>query len=158
MQIVAARSENNVIGKGIEIPWKVKGEQKLFKEITLGGTLVMGRITFESIGRPLPDRTTVIVTRKQDFEVENCHVVHSIDAAIEIAKEIGKPIFVVGGGELYRQCLPDADLVHITTIKTIVDGDVYFPDFPNHNYRLVKEQHYSSNIDYVYQVYQKISQ
>jgi dihydrofolate reductase len=156
MQIVAARSENNIIGKGIEIPWKVKGEQKLFKEITLGGTLVMGRVTFQSIGRPLPGRTTIIVTRNEEFKVENCHTVHSIDAAITAAKDIGKPIYIVGGGELYRQCLPDADMVHLTTIKTCVDGDIFFPEFPTHDFELVKETLYSSNIDYVYQVFQRI--
>jgi len=157
MQIVAARSENNVIGKGIEIPWKVKGEQKLFREITLGGTLIMGRVTFDSIGRPLPGRTTIIVTRNQQFNVENCYTVHSIDAAISMAKDLGKPIFIVGGGELYRQCLPDADMVHLTTIKNHVEGDVFFPTFPNDNFELVKEQHYSSNMDYVYQVFKRIS-
>ena len=155
IHIVAARSQNNVIGRGIEIPWRVKGEQKLFKEITMGGTLIMGRITFDSIGRPLPGRTSIIVTRNMKYKQEGCQIARSIDEAISIAEDLAKPIYIIGGGELYKQCLDKADFVHLTTIKTSVEGDVFFPDFPNEDFHLVEEREFSSNLDYVYQKFQR---
>lgn len=116
----------------------------------------MGRVTFESIGQPLPGRSTIIVTRKKEFNHDGCQIVHSIDEALLLAKQIDKPIYIVGGGELYRQCLPLADQVHLTTIDTEVEGDVFFPDFPDENFELIQEKVYKSNIDYTYQVYQRV--
>ncbi len=150
--LVAAQSENRVIGRGNEIPWKVKGEQKLFKDITMGGTLVMGRKTFDSIGRPLPGRTSIIVTRDRSLTIDNCLVTHSLEAALEQAHEIGKPIFVVGGGEIYQQALEQADEIHLTTIHTSVEGDVYFPELPE-NFTLSEEKQFESNINYTYRRY-----
>lgn len=153
--LVAARSLNDVIGNGMDIPWKVKGEQKLFREITTGGVLVMGRKTFDSIGRPLPGRDTIIVTRNADYHVEGCHTAASLDAALSLARTLDKPIYIVGGGEIYRQALPLADGVHLTTIETRVDGNVYFPPFPTDDFHLVRETHFESNIDYVYQYFER---
>lgn len=156
IHIVAARSLNNVIGRGSDIPWKVKGEQRLFKEITMGGTLIMGRVTFDAIGRPLPGRATIIVTRKEDYEQDGCQVAHSIDEALLQAKDIDKPTYIVGGGDLYRQCLPLVNRVHLTTIDTEVEGDVFFPEFPTQDFKLIQEKAYASNIDYIYQIYQRV--
>lgn len=153
--IVVARSKNNVIGTGNEIPWRVKGEQKLFKQITLGGVLIMGRKTFESIGRPLPGRETIIVTRNSAYDAQGCHIAGTLDTALAMAAAMNKPIFIVGGGEIYRQALPMADAVHISTIDTTVEGDVTFPEFPTSDFRLVDEQRFESNIDYVYQYYER---
>jgi len=155
LTIVAARSLNNVIGNGPAIPWRVKGEQKLFREITMHGTLIMGRKTFESIGRPLPGRTTIIVTRRPDYRQDGCLVAASIDGAIGRAMEEKKPVFIAGGGEIYEQSLPLADGVHLSTIQRRVDGDVYFPDFPTDNFKLIHEQLFESNINYVYQYYER---
>lgn len=168
--IVVARSLNHVIGRSVidrnvsgrnvsgqhgEIPWRVKGEQKLFKHITMGGVLIMGRKTWESIGRPLPGRETVIVTRNADYRIESCHIALSLAAALEVAADMNRPVFVVGGGEIYRQALPIVDGVHISTIDTTVDGDVLFPTFPTSDFRLIKEEHFTSNINYVYQYYER---
>tara|TARA_E500000331_G_scaffold341001_2_gene372902 strand:- start:2587 stop:3069 length:483 start_codon:yes stop_codon:yes gene_type:complete len=153
--IVVARSLNGVIGNGSEIPWKVKGEQSLFKRITMGGTLVMGRKTFESIGRPLPGRTTIIISRNEHYRQDDCEVCPSIEAALQLGNEIEKPIFVAGGGEIYRLALPIVDTVHISTIQTKVTGDIYFPDFPTRDFELAEEREYESNINYVYQRYEK---
>lgn len=147
--IIAAQSENQVIGRGTEIPWKVKGEQKLFKKITMGGTLVMGRKTFDAIGRPLPGRITIVISRDTLFERQGCEVAGSLDAALDRAQGLGRPVFIAGGGEIYRQSIARADALHLTTIHTRVDGDVFFPDVPP-AFRLVREQRYSSNIDYTY--------
>ncbi len=153
--IVVARSLNGVIGNGSKIPWKVKEEQSLFKQITMGGTLVMGRKTFESIGRPLPGRETIIVSRNKNYDQDGCNVCPSIEAALQLGDEINKPIFVAGGGEIYRLTLPIVDTVHITTIQTEVTGDVYFPDFPTPDFDLAEEREYESNVNYVYQRYEK---
>ena len=150
--LVAAQAENRVIGHGPDIPWKVKGEQALFKEITMGGTLIMGRKTFDTIGRPLPGRETVIVTRNPDLEIENCHIATSLESALATAKELGRPVFVAGGGELYQQALPLADEIHLTTIHTTVEGDVFFPEVPE-QFEIVAEKQFNSNINYTYRHY-----
>jgi len=155
--IVVARSLNNVIGKDDGIPWRVKGEQKLFREITMGGVLVMGRKTFESIGRPLPGRDTIIVSRTPGYSHEGCTTAATLDAALDAATKTGKDVFIVGGGEIYRQALERVDGVHISTIGQEVDGDVFFPDFPVEGFRLVREKHYRSNIDYTYQYFERVT-
>jgi dihydrofolate reductase (trimethoprim resistance protein) len=147
--LVAAQAENQVIGQGLEIPWRVKGEQALFKQITMGGTLIMGRKTYDSIGRPLPGRTTIVVTRNKLLQIDGVIVTHSLEAALEQAQAIDAPVFVVGGGDLYRQAMPVADELHLTTIHTEVDGDVYFPPVPD-SFEVVTEERFSSNIDYTY--------
>jgi len=149
--IVAARSRNHVIGRGSDIPWQVKGEQALFKKITDGGCLVMGRKTFESIGRPLPGRLTLIVTRQLDYRRDGCEVFDSIDTAMAFAASSARPVFVVGGGELYAAMIQDAHWVHLTTLDIDVSGDVYFPTFPMNHFDLVETTHFESNINYIYQ-------
>jgi len=152
--MVAAQSENQVIGRGLEIPWKVKGEQALFKKITINGTLIMGRKTFQSIGRPLPGRTTIVVSRDPDLAITGCETSTSLELAIARAAEINKPIFIAGGGELYRQALDIADEIHLTTIHTKVEGDVLFPAVPA-NFRLVEEKAFTSNINYTYRHFER---
>ena len=152
--MVAAQSENQVIGRGLEIPWKVKGEQALFKKITINGTLIMGRKTFQSIGRPLPGRTTIVVSRDPDLAITGCETSTSLELAIARAAEINKPIFIAGGGELYRQALDIADEIHLTTIHTKVEGDVLFPEVPA-NFRLVEEKAFTSNLNYTYRHFER---
>jgi len=152
--IVAAQSENQVIGRGLEIPWKVKGEQALFKQITLHGTLIMGRKTYQSIGRPLPGRTTIVVSRDPDLAITGCETSTSLALAIASAIALAKPIFIAGGGELYRQALVIADDIHLTTIHTKVEGDILFPDVPDH-FKLVEEKVFTSNINYTYRHFER---
>ncbi len=154
LALIAAQSENRIIGNGPDIPWKVKGEQALFKELTMDGTLIMGRKTFESIGRPLPGRTTIIVTRNPEYKVPDCETANSLEQAIEMAKALGKPTFVAGGGELYAQAISIADALHLTTIHTDVEGSVYFPEVPG-DFLLQQETLYESNIDYTYRYYER---
>ena len=152
--IVAAQAENQVIGRGLEIPWKVKGEQALFKQITINGTLIMGRKTYESIGRPLPGRTTIVVSRDSNLVIAGCETSISLELAITRASEIDKPIFIAGGGELYRQTIFVADEIHLTTIHTRVEGDILFPDVPD-NFKLVEEKAFTSNINYTYRHFER---
>ncbi|MCH8256701.1 MAG: dihydrofolate reductase [Proteobacteria bacterium] len=155
LKLVAARSLNNVIGNDSEIPWKARGEQKLFREITMHGVLIMGRKTFESIGRPLPGRVTVIVTRNTQYHQPGCEIAASLETAIDFASQHDKPVFVVGGGEIYGQALPVATGVHLTTIQCEVEGNIFFPPFPTDDFTLVEEKYYRSNIDYLYQYYER---
>jgi dihydrofolate reductase len=156
LNLIAARSLNNVIGNNSEIPWKAKGEQKLFKRITMDSTLIMGRKTFESIGRPLPGRSTIIISRNQDLVIPDCEVAGSLEKAIQSANLTNKPVFVTGGGEIYAQALPLATEVHLTTIQCEVDGNIFFPDFPVSEFKLLEEEMFNSNIDYLYQHFQRI--
>lgn len=156
IDLVVARAKNGVIGNGNDIPWKVKGEQRLFKSITDGGALIMGRKTHESIGRPLPGRLTIVITR-QDLRFEGCTTCDSLACAIEIAVQSGRSIFVVGGGEIYKQALPIASGVYVSTLDIPINGDVYFPPFPNDDFELQYERHIESNINYTHQYFSRIS-
>ncbi len=152
-EIIAARSLNNVIGNNDEIPWRARGEQKLFKDITMDSVLIMGRKTFESIGRPLPGRQTIIISRNADYQQAHCETASNLENALSLAANHHKAIFVAGGGQIYKQALPQASGVHLTTVQCTVDGNVFFPDFPTPDFRLVEEKQFESNINYHYQHY-----
>lgn len=153
--IVVARARNDVIGRGQTIPWRAKGEQKLFKRITDGGTLVMGRKTFDSIGRPLPGRETVIITRNADYSQPGCHIAHGFDEALSLADSLNRTVHIVGGGEIYRLALPVVDIVHLSTIQLDAEGDTFFPSFPTGDFTLVESEYFESNIDYLYEKYER---
>ena len=156
LNIIAARSLNNVIGNDLEIPWHAKGEQKLFKELTRDSVLIMGRKTYESIGRPLPGRFTIIVTRNAGYSQANCEIAANLEDAIKLAKAQDKPVFIAGGGQIYEQALPLASSVHLTTVQCEVEGNIHFPNFPTDQFTLIEEKSFQSNIDYVYQYFRRV--
>ena len=126
--LIAAASENNCIGKNGKIPWNLPNDFKHFREATKGKPVVMGRKTHESIGRVLPGRKNIIVTR-QDIKAEGCEVVHSVEEALEIVKNEPE-VCVIGGGEIYKQALPFANRIDLTRVHTIIEGgDAFFPEF-----------------------------
>ncbi len=153
--LIAARSLNNVIGRGLEIPWRVKGEQKLFKQITMGHTLVMGRKTFASIGRALPGRDTVVMTRHSNYHPDGCSVAASLEDALALAGKLSGDCFIAGGGQIYQQAISVADGIHLTTIHTEVQGDVHFPDFSGEGFVVIEETLYHANIDYTYRYFER---
>lgn len=124
--IVAAVAHNRVIGRDGDLPWHLPGDLRRFKELTMGGSLVMGRKTYESIGRPLPGRQTVVVTRQADWSTEGVETAGSLEEALETAVE--GDVFVVGGGEIYRRAMDVADALEITEVDGEPEGDVYFPE------------------------------
>lgn len=129
ISIIAAVSENGVIGKDGEIPWYLPSDLKHFKELTTGHHIIMGRKTYESIGKPLPDRTNVIVTRQQDYKTEGVEVVHSLDAALELVERSGNTqCFIIGGGEIFRQAMDKVNKIYLTRVHTKTEGDTYFPE------------------------------
>ena len=128
---VVAMAENRVIGKDGQMPWHIPGEQKIFKELTLGKALVLGRKTHESIGRVLPNRITIIVSRRKDYEVPGAYVVHDIDQAIDLARRLGKEDIVIGGGgELFTQTLPVTDKVYLSIVHAVFEGETLYPELP----------------------------
>ncbi len=132
MDMIAAISKNNQIGANNVLPWKIPEDLRYFKEMTLGHTLIMGRKTFESIGKVLPNRTHVILTRDHHFNPEGVLVVHSLEEALKFCKEQeaqGKKVFVAGGGEIYSLFLPYADKLYLTFVDKEIEGDTDFPDY-----------------------------
>ena len=125
--LIAAVGSNGVIGRDNDLPWRIREDLQHFKALTLGHTLVMGRKTYDSIGRPLPGRRTVVVTRQLDWSTEGVEVAHDLAIALKLAD--GNDIYVAGGGEIYRQALPYADRLELTEVGQSPDGDVTFPSF-----------------------------
>jgi dihydrofolate reductase len=123
--LIAAVGNNGVIGRDNELPWRIREDLRRFKQLTLGHTLVMGRKTYDSIGRPLPGRTTVVVTRQPDWSAAGVLVAHSLDDALKLAGS--NDVYVAGGGQIYRQALPVADRLELTEVDQSPDGDVTFP-------------------------------
>ena len=154
LSLMVAVSENNVIGSGLDIPWQVKGEQLLFKAITFNQWLLVGRKTFESMGK-LPNRKYAVITRsKQTSNDPDVIYFNSIEAALKQLEEITDHVIVSGGGEIYRALIPQVETVHLSTIHQHVEGDVTFPSLPA-DLKPVFEQRFSSNIDYTYRIWQK---
>lgn len=130
--LIVARSKNNVIGKNGQIPWRIKGEQKQFKELTTGNAIVMGRKSYEEIGHPLPNRLNIIVSRTKKFEGENLITASSVQEAIALAKDKDENlnVYIAGGYGLYKEAIPFVDKMYITEVDLVVeDGDVFFPEF-----------------------------
>ncbi|HUX89065.1 MAG TPA: dihydrofolate reductase [Gallionellaceae bacterium] len=126
LSIIVAMARNRTIGINNTLPWRCPEDLKHFKTLTMGHHMIMGRKTFDSIGKPLPGRTTVVVTRNPELKIEGCIVTHSLDEAIAACAGDDE-IFVVGGAELYAQALPLADRLYLTEVQQDVDGDAHFP-------------------------------
>ncbi|MEM8936147.1 MAG: dihydrofolate reductase [Pseudomonadota bacterium] len=140
ISLIAAVSKNGVIGVDGDLPWRISDDLKHFKKLTLGKPLITGRKNFVSIGRPLPGRDTVIVTRAQDYSVDGAIVVTDLDAAFSAARECAQrrgvdEIMVMGGGEIYQQTIGLADRIYLTRVDVEIDGDVFFPDIDSAQWR-----------------------
>jgi len=137
ISLVVAMSENRVIGIENRLPWNIPEDLKRFKKITSGHPSIMGRKTFESIGRPLPNRTNIVITRQKDYRVEGVVTVFSLDEALDWAGRSpgSDEIFVIGGGEIFRQILPRAKRIYLTEVEWPFEGDTFFPDFDEGNYK-----------------------
>ena len=140
ISLIAAMSSNRVIGVNNTLPWKLSADLKRFKQLTMGHCLVMGRKTFESIGRPLPGRTTIVVTRQDNFKSDGVIVAHSIDEALHAAS--GEEVFITGGADLYKQTINLANRIYLTVIEKEFQGDAFFPEFNPDDWKITfQEQH-----------------
>lgn len=140
LAIVVAMAQNRAIGINNTLPWRCPEDLKHFKSLTMGHHIIMGRKTWDSIGRPLPGRTTVVVTRNPGWHAEGCQIAHSLDQALALCASDDQ-IFIVGGAELYAQALPLADTLHITEICVDIAGDAYFPDFMREQWHETERHH-----------------
>jgi dihydrofolate reductase len=127
ISIVVAMAANRVIGRDNQLPWHLPADLKHFKETTMGKPILMGRKTWESIGRPLPGRTNIVITRDENYDAPGCVVVHSIEAALQAAAKQDE-VMIIGGAEFYRQVLPQTDSIYLTRINEDFEGDTLFPE------------------------------
>lgn len=149
--LIAAYTKNRVIGNKGCIPWKIKGEQKRFKELTTGNVVVMGRISYEEIGYPLPGRTTIVVSSTKKYNGKNCFMASSLKEAINIAGD--RNVYISGGSRLYKEAIAIVDKMYITEIDAAMDGDTYFPEFQEENFKKKIEQIVDGEIPYTYITY-----
>lgn len=141
INLIAAVADNGVIGRDNRLPWHLPGDLRRFKALTMGHVMVMGRRTWESIGRPLPGRTSVVMSRDPEYRAEGAVVVHSLDEAIRVAENGGEEeLFVIGGARIYARALPRADRLYLTRVHAEVPGDARFPDIDPARWRRVEAE------------------
>ena len=148
--LVAAIASNNVIGKENSLPWNIPEDLKRFKQMTSGHTILMGRKTFDSIGRPLPNRQNIVMTKDKNFEQEGIKVINDFDEALELIKESNEDVFVIGGSKIYELFEPVANSLAITRILKDFEGDAFFPDINWDLWQIEKEEKFfdeKSNVE-----------
>ena len=156
--IIAAASQNNALGKDNNLLWHLPEDFKRFKQITTGHYIIMGRKTFESFPKPLPNRTHIIITRQSEYIAEGCIVVNSLEDAVKSAPK-NEEVFIIGGAQIYEQSLEFADKIDLTRVHAKLDADAFFPDFDTSEWDLVfSEKHFKDDkhiYDYTFETYLK---
>ena len=132
--LIAAVAENGVIGNNNELPWHIPADLKYFKQVTIGKPIIMGRLTYESIGKALPGRTNIVVSTNTEFQAPGARVCNSLEGAINLAKELVRDlamgeVIIIGGEQIYRQAMPHVKRLYLTRVKSVVEGDARFPDY-----------------------------
>lgn len=160
LSLIVAMAKNRIIGAGGKIPWHLPNELQLFKRVTMGHHIIMGRKTFESIGRLLPGRTTVIVTRRRDYAVADAKIAHTLEDAIALCAGDSE-VFVIGGGELYRAAMPLADRLYLTVVDAEPAGDTQMPEFDATQWRLHSTEQFRRDErhahDYRFEVHDRVA-
>jgi dihydrofolate reductase len=163
--LIAAFAQNRVVGIENRLPWHLPEDLKYFKRTTSGKAIIMGRKTYDSIGRPLPNRTNIVITRNSDFTAPGIKVVASLEAAIELAKEVNyindvDEVMIIGGASIYESALPIADRLYLTHVHAEVEGDAYFPEVNFQQWSETSREDYKASeknpYDYSFVVYEKI--
>lgn len=158
LAMIVAVSENNVIGVDGDLPWRLSADLKRFKKLTMGHHIIMGRKTFDSIGRLLPGRTTIIVTRQQDYEFEGALIANSIEQAIALCPQDACP-FITGGAEIYRIALPLVTEIQLTRVHAEIEGDTVLPRIDWQQWELVEQKRHSADernsADYSFEIYRR---
>ncbi|WP_448530008.1 dihydrofolate reductase [Raineya sp.] len=150
VSLIVAASENNVIGKEGKLPWRLKDDMQFFKKLTTSHVLIMGRKTFESLPKVLPNRVHIIVSRDKNYDVadENCYVINILDEAIDFARTfLGKQIFIIGGGSIYEQAIKKkaVNKIYLTRVKAHVEGDTFFPEISPKDWQEVTRTSFPKN-------------
>jgi dihydrofolate reductase len=144
LAMIAAVAENGVIGRAGEIPWRIPSDMAFFKRTTMGKPIIMGRKQYESVGKPLPGRTNIVVTRQRGYQPEGVLVIDDLGAAIDHARTVAQAdrvdeVMIIGGGEIYAQALPLADRLYITHVAAAPEGDTWFPEIDLDDWEVVEE-------------------
>lgn len=154
ISLIVAMTKNRVIGFEGKIPWKIKGEQKRFRELTTGNTVIMGRKSYEEIGKPLPNRDTIVISRTCRYEGDHIKTASSLQEAVSMVRK--GEIYVSGGGKLYEEAFDIVDKIHLTVIDMEMEGDTFFPEFNVQDYKLIEQETYDAEIPYTYYTYQRM--
>lgn len=149
ISFVVAMDRNRLIGRDNSLPWRLPADLRHFKRITMGKPVLMGRKTYESIGKPLPGRENIVVTRNEGFSAPGCKVVYSIDEALEHASQHDE-VMVIGGSNFYEQLLPRADRLYLTLIDAVFDGDAWFPAWDDANWREIESEAHPADDNHPY--------
>lgn len=144
ISLIVATATNNVIGRDGELPWHLSDDLKRFKKLTVGKPVIMGRLTYESIGKPLPDRRNIVISSQKDLVIEGCEVVASPDEALALA-EGAEEVMVIGGGKIYEQMMSKADRIYMTCIDDAVDGDTFFPDVRSEEWQVYSQKDFPAD-------------
>lgn len=152
--LIVAMTKNRVIGNQGIIPWRIKGEQKRFRELTTGNTVIMGRRSYEEIGKPLPNRDTIVISNTCRYEREHLKTASSLKEAITMVNN--GDIFISGGGKLYQESLELVDKIYLTIIDMEVQGDTYFPEFCEEDFNITETEIFKGEIPYTYYTYERI--
>lgn len=144
ISLIVAAAINDVIGRDGGLPWRLSDDLKRFKRLTMGKPVIMGRITHESIGKPLPDRRNIVISSRGGLEIAGCEVVAGPAEALAIAAG-AEEVMVIGGGKVYEQMLPQADRIYMTRVNISTDGDVYFPKISNEEWQVVDQQDFPAD-------------
>ncbi len=159
IHIIVAASENNAIGKDNKLLWHLPNDLKYFKSVTTGHPIIMGRKTFESIGKPLPNRLNIVISRNPYESGENLVYSNSLQEAIKVALQKDEEIFIIGGGEIYKQALPLAHKIHFTKVHTVIDGDTFFPELNQNEWEtessVFHKKDEKNKYDYTFLIYRK---
>jgi dihydrofolate reductase len=154
--LIAAVAQNNALGKDNQLLWHLPDDFKRFKNITSGHYIIMGRKTFDSFPKPLPNRTHVIITRQKEYKPEGCIVVNSLEEAIQSCPK-QEDIFIIGGGEIYKQSIAIADKIDITRVHNSFEADTFFPEIEIEKWQLIFEEYHSKDerhdFDFTFQTY-----
>lgn len=158
---IAAIGENKELGGHNSLLWHIPGELKRFKEITMGHPIIMGRKTYDSIGRLLPGRTNIIITRDQGYKLDGAVIVSSVGEALEVAKksEGADEIFIIGGGQIFKESLPVTDRLYLTLVhKTFPDADTFFPEYPEFTHVVEETDMKGEEFDYTFKTLEKTTE
>lgn len=161
ISIIVAASENNVIGINNMLPWRLPTDLKYFKSTTLGKPIVMGRKTFESLGKPLPGRPNIVITRQKEFQPEGAYVVGSVEEGIEKAKSFGgDELFITGGSQIFEQAWPLVERIYLTRVYAVVHGDAFFPQLDGAEFELVTDERHEADeknqYSFAFQVWERV--
>lgn len=154
--LIAAAAQNNALGKDNELLWHLPDDFKRFKQLTSHHYIIMGRKTFESFPKPLPNRTSVVITRQNDYAPEGCIAVGSFEEALKTVPQ-GQDVYVIGGGEIYTLSLPFADVIELTRVHANFEADAFFPEFDQNDWTLESSEYHPKDekhaVDFTYETY-----